>query len=147
WREIEQEVTETTLTSQDDTISWSWLPPEGGSYKLAASIADRAGHRNESERYQPDEVAEILLQAPFYPAEGLLTLRRAGIVSTEPFKVTKASYLLKIPLTEAHIPNLHVQVDLVGAAPRVDQDGTVDPTLPPRPAFATGTLNLKLPPL
>ena len=40
-----------------------------------------------------------------------------------------------------HIPNLCVQVDLVGAAPR-----TADATLPPRPAYATGRLRLDVPP-
>ena len=33
--------------------------------------------------YAPGETAEILVNAPFYPAEGLLTLSRNGIIRTE----------------------------------------------------------------
>jgi alpha-2-macroglobulin len=44
-------------------------------------------------------------------------------------------------------PNLHVQVDLVGSAPRTDDQGEPAKDLPPRPAFAAGTVELKVPPL
>jgi uncharacterized protein YfaS (alpha-2-macroglobulin family) len=42
---------------------------------------------------------------------------------------------------------LHVQVDLVGSAPRVDDQGEVIEDIEPRPAYATGNLNLNIPPL
>ncbi|MBL0214833.1 MAG: hypothetical protein IPQ07_13230 [Myxococcales bacterium] len=43
-------------------------------------------------------------------------------------------------------PNLHVRVDLVGMAVRADDQGRPDPTKPKRPAFASGTVNLPIPP-
>jgi uncharacterized protein YfaS (alpha-2-macroglobulin family) len=54
---------------------------------------------------------------------------------------------LEIPIEEAHIPNLHVQVDLVGAAPRTDDEGEILDDVPERPAYASGQLNLSIPPL
>ena len=65
--------------------------------------------------YQPGDTAEILVQAPFYPAEGLVTLRRSGIVRSERITMDGPTYTLRVPVEEAFIPNVHVQVDLVGA--------------------------------
>ncbi len=43
-------------------------------------------------------------------------------------------------------PNVHVQVDLVGAAVRVDDEGNTLASLPKRPAFASGEIKLDIPP-
>jgi hypothetical protein len=43
-------------------------------------------------------------------------------------------------------PNVRVQVDLVGAAVRVDDKGEAQNDLPKRPAFASGEINLEIPP-
>jgi hypothetical protein len=87
--------------------------------------------------YARGDTAEVLVMAPFTPAEGLLTLRRSGIVRTERFTLAGASRTLRIPIEEAWTPNVHVQVDLVGAAPRTNDAGDPDPKLPRRPAFAS----------
>ena len=49
---------------------------------------------------------------------------------------------LRIPITDDYLPNLNVQVDVVGSAPRTDDDGNPYPDVPNRPAYATGTLDL-----
>ena len=54
---------------------------------------------------------------------------------------------INIPIEEKHIPNLNIQVDLVGSAPRTDDQGETLDNVPPRPAYASGQLNLKIPPL
>lgn len=54
------------------------------------------------------------------------------------------SHTLRIPLEEAYLPNIYVQVDLNGSAPRASDSGEVDNKLPKRPAFASGSLNLSL---
>ncbi len=97
--------------------------------------------------YQPGDTAEILVQAPFYPAEGMITLRRSGLVRSERFTMDGPTYTLKVPIEEGYIPNVHVQVDLVGAAPRTNDAGEVQPDIPKRPAYATGELSLSVPPL
>ena len=98
--------------------------------------------------YQPGDTAEILVQAPFFPAEGLLTLRRSGIVASERFAMAGPTTRSRVPIEEAFIPNLHVQVDLVGAAAR-DRTTPANrkPDAPKRPAFASGELDLPVPPL
>ena len=96
--------------------------------------------------YAGGEVAEILVQSPFAPAEGVLTIRRSGLLRTERFTMTKSSYTLRLPLVEAMTPNVYVQVDLVGAAVRVDDEGNALADLPKRPAFASGEIKLDIPP-
>ncbi|PYS77836.1 MAG: hypothetical protein DMF66_08465 [Acidobacteria bacterium] len=115
-------------------------PSRGVEQQKAELIPDRRD-------YRAGDTAEILVQSPFTPAEGVLTLRRSGLVRTERFKMDKPSTTLKIPIEEAFTPNIHAQVDLVGAAARTNDKGETDEKLPKRPAFATGALNLSVPPL
>ena len=147
----------------------------GGEYRITAVVVDDAGRRNQTELtrwvsgglrppesnveredlqlipdgedYAPGDTAQILVQAPFFPAEGLVTLRREGLVSSERFTMDGPTYTLHVPIEEEHIPNIHVQVDLVGSAVRVDDAGNELESAPPRPAYARGRLNLSIPPL
>ena len=94
-----------------DARSCSFATKEGGTYQVMATIVDAKGRPNqtkldfwvtggdqppardvEQERVQliPDkkeyrggDVAELLVQAPFYPAEAVVSWRRSGIVKTE----------------------------------------------------------------
>ncbi len=175
WREEAVDVQECTVGSTMEPVSCIFETEMGGEYQIAASVTDALGRRNESqftrwvsggkrppsreveqetvnlipdqENYQPGDVAEILVQTPFSPAEGLLTVSRSGILYTECFRITEDTYTLKVPIDEKHIPNLNLQVDVVGAAPRTDDQGEIVEDVPPRPAYATGQLNLSIPPL
>ena len=175
WKERETNPQECVVRSGNAAVPCSFRTNDGGRYRVTASIIDDRERRNESQitlwvaggktepqrdvaqekvelipnqkEYESGQSAEILVQAPFFPAEGVLTLRRSGLVSTERFTMTSASHTLKIPINEAYVPNLHIQVDLVGAAARTDDAGNVKNNLPKRPAFASGTLNLSVPPL
>ena len=69
----------------------------------------------DKKEYTPGNTAEIMVQAPFYPAEGIVTWRRSGIVKTERITLSGPTASLKVPITEDLVPNLYVQVDLVGA--------------------------------
>ena len=147
----------------------------GGEYRITAIVVDDAGRRNQteltrwvsggqrppsgnvqredlqlipdSEDYAPGDSAQILVQAPFFPAEGLVTLRRDGLVYSERFTMDGPTYTLHVPIEEGYIPNIHVQVNLVGSAVRVDDAGNELSSAPPRPAYARGRLNLSIPPL
>jgi uncharacterized protein YfaS (alpha-2-macroglobulin family) len=147
----------------------------GGQISITATVEDEEGRRNQTqlnrwvsggqrppsrnveqeevqlipdgESYQPGDTAEILVQSPFFPAEGLLTLQRDGIVSQERFTMDEPTYTLQIPIEDAHIPNVFVQVDLVGSAPRLNDADEAQTDLPERPAYATGQLNLQVPPI
>ena len=57
----------------------------------------------DKETYQPGDVAEILVQAPFNPAEGLLTVSRNGMLYTERFLIEEGSITLKVPIEEKYI--------------------------------------------
>ena len=48
---------------------------------------------------------------------------------------------------ETHVPDVTVQIDLVGSATRNDDDGKPRKDLPRRVAFASGSLTFKVPPL
>lgn len=175
WRQQESNPQEREVKSGTAPVESRFETKEGGTYRVTATIEDDRERRNESELtlwvaggkvvpkrdvdqedaglipdrkdYQPNDVAEILVQAPFYPAEGVMTLRRSGIVTTEQFKMDSPSYTLKIPIKDSYTPNINVQVDLVGAAVRTDDAGKPNEKIPKRPAFAKGSLNLPVPPL
>jgi len=177
WHQDEVDVQECTLTSALEPVSCTFETPIGGRYQITATVTDDLGRQNQSrftrwvsggqqppsreveqetvtlipdkDTYQPGDVAEILVQAPFSPAEGLLTVNRSGLLYTERFLIDAdaGTITLKVPIEEAHIPNLNIQVDLVGSAPRLDDQGEIVADAPPRPAYATGYLNLSIPPL
>lgn len=175
WREEATDLQECTVTSQTEPVTCEFKTDLGGAYRITATVRDDRERLNESEftrwvsggkrpaarnveqeqitlipdreSYQPGDTAEILVQSPFSPAEGLLTVSRSGILSTERFTVEDGTYTLKVPITEEHIPNLNIQVDLTGAAPRTDEKGEPIANVPPRPAYATGSLTLAIPPV
>jgi uncharacterized protein YfaS (alpha-2-macroglobulin family) len=101
----------------------------------------------DKQTYQPGDTAQILVQSPFTPAEGLLTVSRNGFLYTTRFYIEDGSTTLTVPIKSEHIPNLNIQVDLVGSAPRTDDKGETLNDVAPRPAFATAQLNLSIPPL
>jgi len=175
WQEVEVDLQECVVGSTEEPVSCEFETPRGGRYQLTAEVTDPEGRINQSrmtrwvsggerppsreveqeqvnlipnqETYQPGDVAEILVQAPFSNAEGLLTISRSGIISTETFTMDGSSHTLQVPIEEKHIPNLYVQVDLVGSTARTDDQGEPLDGVPPRPAFATGQINLSIPPL
>ncbi len=105
---------------------------EGGQVRLIPSKTD----------YGPGETAEILAIAPFADAEGLLLIERSGIVSYERFKMTGTTATLKVPITEAQMPNVSVGVKLVGQQPRKTDAPKGTKVLPEQPAFASGAVML-----
>jgi len=151
-----------------------FTPSDGGTYRIRALTADGKGRRNQTEltiwvaggdlppardveqeqanlipnakEYQDGDVAELLVQAPFYPAQGLLTVRRSGIVSTQRFEMSGPTTTLRVPITDAFVPDVSVQVELVGKAARLGDDGKPAAGLPDRPAYAVGSIGLPVPP-
>ena len=149
---------------------------QGGTYQIAATIIDPRGRPNltkmtfwvtggdnnpparevkqevvqlipNKKEYAAGTTAELLVQSPFFPAEGVVTWRRSGIVKLEHISLTGPTQVITVPIDEAMTPNIYVQVDLVGAAPRTDDKGDPDPKLPKRPAYAVGSINLPVPPV
>ncbi|MBS2037211.1 hypothetical protein JST97_19645 [bacterium] len=65
-------------------------------------------------QYRPGETAEVLVQAPFSPAELLVTTRRDGLARVERLSAAQGSATVKIPLNELDLPGLELQVDALG---------------------------------
>lgn len=175
WLQEDADPQDCTVGSTTEPVSCTFTTEVGGEYRITATVTDSQGRQNlseftrwvsggqippsrnieqeqitlipDKENYQPGDTAEILVQAPWTPAEGLVTLSRNGIVSTERFHMDEPTYVVRVPIEEAYLPNINVAVDLTGAAPRTDDEGEPLADVAPRPAYASGTLNLNIPPL
>ncbi len=175
WNEEEVDVQECGMRSKLEPDTCTFETPVGGSYRITAVVTDEQDRKNQTsftrwvsggqrppsrkveqeevtlipdkETYQPGDTAQILVQSPFSPAEGLLTVSRSGFLYTTRFEIKDGTTTLNVPIEEEHIPNLNIQVDLVGSAPRTDDAGEILKNVEPRPAFATAQLTLSIPPL
>ncbi|MFT7581038.1 MAG: hypothetical protein ACI9MR_002712 [Myxococcota bacterium] len=160
--------------SAEQPARCTFTPKGGGQHRIRARITDAAGRANESQitvwvpggkrpptkrieseavelipeqrDYQPGETAKVLVQAPFWPAEGVMHVLRDGMVTTEHFSMQGPSHTLEIPVEEWMIPNFSVRVQLAGASPRTNAAGDPDKTLPTKPAFGSGQIQLRVPP-
>ena len=175
WTEREIGREDCNLTSAAEPVTCRFVAKVGGTYYVRASVKDDAGRESFSEltrwvsggaalprrelskesltlipdrqRYRAGEVARVLVQAPFFPAEGMLVLGRDGLVDARRFTMTGPTHTLEIPIVEGYVPGLVLQVELVGSAVSIDERGRPLPRQPRRPAFAGGELQLAVPPL
>ncbi|MEQ1645241.1 MAG: DUF6049 family protein, partial [Pyrinomonadaceae bacterium] len=172
WKEVVIDEQNCTVKSAATAQKCEFIAKNGGRYTVTATVMDDKERFNASEMtiwvpggktppkrnveqeeaqlipskkdFAPGDVAELLVIAPFTPAEGVLTLRRDGIVKTERFSMKDSSITLKIPLDEKYLPNITAQVDLVGSSARTNDKGEVDSKLSRRPSFASGNINLSI---
>lgn len=172
WKEEIVDEQTCAIKSTEDVSKCEFIAKNGGTYTITGRVLDDRERLNETEftvwvaggktppkrnveqesaelipnkkDYNVGDVAEILVNSPIENAEGILTLRRDGLVKTEKFTIKGNSIVLKIPLEEKYLPNIYAQVDLTGVSSRTDDKGEVDTKLPKRPAFAKGSLNLSI---
>ncbi len=164
-----------TESATDESMRCEFTTDVGGTYRITAIVTDGSGHHNRTqltqwvtggegrparnvelesvtivpdhETYAPGDTAQLLVQAPFAPATGLVTIIRQGIVATQSFETEDGSSVVEIPIEDAYTPNINVQVDMVGTAVRSADDGTPLPDLPRRTAYATNQIALAIPPV
>ncbi len=164
-----------TDSATDESMRCEFTTDVGGTYRITAIVTDESGHHNRTEltqwvtggegrparnvelesvtivpdheTYAPGDTAQLLVQAPFAPASGLVTITRHGIVATQSFETEDGSSVVEIPIDDVYTPNITVQVDMVGSAIRSADDGTPLPDLPHRPAYATNQISLSIPPV
>ncbi len=172
WKETVIDEQTCEIKSANDAVKCAFTAKQGGRYTITARVSDDRERPNESELtvwvpggksepkrdiekeeaqiipnkkdFAAGDTAELLVISPFANAEGVLTLRRDGIVKTERFTVKDSSIVLKIPLEAKYLPNIYAQVDLVGVSDRTNDKGEIDAKLPKRPAFASGQINLPI---
>ncbi|HNC47215.1 MAG TPA: hypothetical protein PLU80_23785, partial [Acidobacteriota bacterium] len=151
-------------------VIWRFTPPAGGEYVIRARVVDDQGRPSETEasvwvsrekrhftnwirdlefelipdkkEYQPGETAHILVNSPFLPAQGVMTLERDGIITYHPIELNESSQVLHVPLEDNFIPAIRVSVYLSGEIVRADEDGTELPQLPKCPVSGTGSIQI-----
>lgn len=162
------------VTSALEAETCAFTPNVAGRYRIQASVTDEAGRTHESaltywvsggpaagaqrvtldqaqvipdaQVYQPGSTAELLVVSPFASAHGQVIVTRDGIRSIEPITIENYSTTIQIEIDEPAVPNLDVQVELVGATPRTDRLGNELAGAPDRPAFASGSTRLRVSP-
>lgn len=175
WTEHEVEPQTCQVESAEAPAKCEFQTPKGGRHRVQAKIVDAWGRPNRSsfivwvsggqqpasrkvereqvtlvpakETWRPGERAEVLVQAPWPNAEGLWSVRREGVVVSERFTMDGTTHTLEVPVQEAWMPGAHLHVELVGEAARTDERGRKVEGAPARPAYAGGTLQLKIPPV
>jgi alpha-2-macroglobulin len=134
--------TETVITDLRGLGELSFVPPEGGAYKVFATAEDEAGNEVRSSllvwvsatgfvnwgqenhnrielvpdqrSYAPGESALILIPSPFEgPVKALLTIERGGILSYHVIELQTNSDMLRLPILPGYAPNVFVSVVLV----------------------------------
>ena len=174
WAEVEVEPQTCTVKSAKDAAACTFTTKVGGTHRVRATIADADGRKNQTSMlvwvaggkqpesskleqeqltlipsgrdFQPGQVAEILVQSPFAPADGVLRIVRGDHAEVRRFHLDGPTTTLKIPIEEWMIPGFTVNVNVNGSAERSDADGAPKADLPRRPAFAAGSLTLRVPP-
>ncbi|MEL6343408.1 MAG: alpha-2-macroglobulin family protein [Myxococcota bacterium] len=172
WVESVAEEHACSVTSATSARDCTFTPESGGSFEITARVTDDLGRPNETvstvwvsggeakaprrvgassvtlvpdkETYVPGDVAEILVQSPITPAEVLVTVRRSGVVHTERHRLDASGLVLNVPIRDEYVPNVFVQVDVVGGELRRDASGEGRADLPQQPAYGTGELNLSV---
>ena len=174
WVQTEKDPATCELDSEADAVGCKLKTKEGGDYRVSATVTDAAGRKSVSEmrvwvvsdkmpgkrdvaqgtaqlvtdktEYKVGDTAEVLVLAPFAPAEGVMVVQRQGIVKLERFTMKSIAQTVSVKIEEGWAPGTGLAVHLVGAEPRLDAEGDPDPKLAKRPAFAAGQTRLDIPP-
>lgn len=176
WVEEALDAESCETTSRLEPVSCEFEAAAGGRYRISAHVVDDAGRtsrtevtrwvtgglagvpsRNveleavelipDAETHAAGDVAEILVASPFASATGLMTVTHNRIVELRTFEVTDHAAVLEVPISDKHVPELRLRVDLVATTDRTADDGSVLAGAPPRPAHASGEIVLRVPPV
>lgn len=172
WVTEEVDAQTCSLTSGAAPVSCTLTPETGGQWVVRAHITDAAGRTNLAELtrwvgggrlvssdrvelesveliadrddYQPGDTASVLVVSPFETGHGLLTIARNGILDQKTFEIVGGSAEVTVAIGEGLLPNVALQVELVGSAPRTDRQGQALGGIA-RPAYAAGLVELSVP--
>lgn len=175
WKQVAENETPCAVTSAEEAVQCTLTPDVTGQYRARAEVKDSEGRLNRTdvnvyvgggtakpnrdvameqvilvpgaESFEVGGKAEIMVQAPFWPADGLVTLRQDGLFSTERIHLDGPTTTLSFDVDERWIPNLQLEVDLVGSADRTNDEGEPMPDAERRVAYASGGLSLSVPPV
>lgn len=175
WTEVAVEPETCDVVSADSPVTCEFGATVGGRYRIDADVTDDAGRANRSEltrwvtgnrsgvpsrniqlenvnlvpdaeTYAAGDTAEILVDSPFAGGTGLLVVTHNEIVDLRTFEITDHAAVLEVPITDDHVPELTVRVEIVSTTERTADDGTALENVADRPAFASGQIRLRVPP-
>jgi uncharacterized protein YfaS (alpha-2-macroglobulin family) len=136
-------LTTTVSTGDEGQATVAFAPRKAGSYRVRAIGHDEQGNeirssayfwvwggsefvswRRESnnridliadkEEYQVGDVAEVLIPSPYTgTVQALITIERGHIMEAEVRALDSNSEVLRVPIVEAHVPNVFVSVVIV----------------------------------
>ena len=168
WDSVVEDVpvfTTTVTTDQDGEAVASFIPQNGGIYKVAATAADSAGNEVRSStymwvsgseyvnwrqenndridlvadqrEYRVGDTATVLVPHPYSgTVQALVTLERGHIYDYYVTELETNSEQLEVPITEAMIPNMYLSVVVVAPAEQGTADGL--------PSFKVGYASLPI---
>src|SRR5262249_5382776 len=126
WKDVDVDPQTCEHTSTAEPGLCTFTPKQGGVVHITATVADAEGRPNRSrmtvwvaggksqpsrgvsqesvtlipdrKEYRAGDSAQLLVNAPFYPAEGVLTLRRMGLVDSRRFTMSGPSTTLAVAI-------------------------------------------------
>jgi hypothetical protein len=143
WSLVETPVyTETVTMGADGRVSLTFVPPDGGSYRLRTTTTDDAGRENRAsaffwvssssyvswrmenndqieliadrDSYRPGDIAEILIPSPYRgEVKALVTVERGRFFQQEVITLRSNSEIYRLPITADHAPTIFVSVVLI----------------------------------
>ena len=176
WLEIAVEPESCEVISSTTPVECQFAGAIGGRYRIDAKVTDDEGRSNRSElslwvagatnaspnsvveletvqliadaeSYAVGDTAEILVLSPFESASGLMVVTGNGTIESRTFAIDDYSTVLEVPINADQVPELTVNIELVGSAVRADDNGELATDSRERPAFAAGQVRLRVPPL
>ena len=158
------------VTTSDQPVNCNFTPADGGSYTIRFTAADAKGRPvatsfyrwvigkdwvpwNDASQFKMDVVpdksryvvgdtATVLFAAPFTNAEAWITVEREGVIDERRMRITSGTTILKLPITEALVPNAFVSILVArgrSAPPQAPDD-------PGRPTIRVGYAQLQVTP-
>ena len=176
WVEADLDTESCEINSRMTPVDCEFEADTGGRYRISARVTDDAGrtsrseltrwvaggtsgvrsHRVEleaaslipdSDTYEAGDVAEILVDSPFASGTGLLSIAHNRLIELRTFEIADHTAVLEVPITDDHVPELALRVEIVSTTERTADDGTSLEGVPHRPAYALGQTWLRVPPL
>ncbi len=176
WVEVALDSETCEVTSGQAPVECEFAARNGGRYSIGTQVVDDSGRTSrteitrwvssgksvvrergveleavelipDAETYAEGDVAEILVGSPYASATGLLTVAHDRIIELRPFEITDHTAVLEVPISDDHVPQLMLRVDLVSVTARTADDGSSVAGVPLRPAHASGRIQLRVPPV
>lgn len=161
-----------TVTSATAPVTCTFATTTGGELSIEASVTDEQGRSSRStisrwvggrvdptagrtvddqrltlipdeREYAPGDTAQILVQAPF-DGEGVLAKSTGTTTTTIRFTLAGGSATVAVPIGDDDVTGVQIDASVVGSTSRVDAAGQPVDGAPPRPAYATGHLALRV---